>query len=488
MHKKISTTHIRLYDRILGILGLSFLVLFLLSTKAFAAAPCTLSFTATADKSAVTVGQTITRTLTLKNIAKTSCHSTSFSVYYSPNESYVSATPSATASNYYWNVGTLNAGKSVTTTITTLVKGATDNVVATEACATATGASDACVDSNISVTSTGTIVTPPPVTVTPAPIVPASTSTTVTPTPVITPTPTPISTGKEQGMWIWNFPSAMLTTAATQQLKDLAANGFNTVYITTDDYIDIASMSAGTAKTQASATYFRNLAQFVMTANSLGMQVDAEGGWRDWAYPANQWKGFALIDMVKAYNTANPNAKLRGFEYDVEPYLLPEYETNKASVLTQYVGFIDASVQRLVGTDIKFSITIPHFYDDVNQWTPPITYGGRTEYTYNQLLDILEKKPGSEILLMSYRNTFDGTNGTRAISETEVKEASPGYHTQVIVGQETGNVDPAYVTFYGMTRSAVAAALSTIGSSFASYANYAGTAVDYSDPYLALPQ
>lgn len=279
----------------------------------------------------------------------------------------------------------------------------------------------------------------------------------------------------------------MLTSAGTQQLQSIAAEGFNTVYITTDDYIDIASMSSGTAKNAAIATYFQNLSKFVTTANSLGLSVDAEGGWRDWAYPANQWKGFALIDMVKAYNVAYPNARLRGFEYDVEPYLLPEYETNKATVLTQYVGFIDQSVQRLVGTDIKFSISIPHFYDDVNQWTPPITYGGRTEYTFNQLLDILEKKPGSDILLMSYRNFFDGTNGTRAISETEVKEASLSYHTQIIIGQETGNVTPSYVTFYGMTRSAVANALSTINSAYANYGQFGGTAVDYIDPYLALP-
>ncbi|MEJ0002227.1 MAG: hypothetical protein WDN09_03590 [bacterium] len=37
--------------------------------------------------------------------------------------------------------------------------------------------------------------------------------------------------------------------------------------------------------------------------------------------------------------------------------------------------------------------------------------------------------------------------------EREVNEASgAGHTTRIIVAQETGNVDPDYVTFYGMTK------------------------------------
>lgn len=492
MHTK--TIHSYLFRFLFISISFISLLLVAASPKASAAAPCKLVYSVTADKTAVQVGGTITRTFTLTNTAKTSCHSTSVSVYYSPNESYVSSTPNPTASNYYWNVGTLNSGKSVSMTITTRVASNVDNIVSTESCASATGAADACVTSNITIggttTPSTTTSTTPTVatstTTTPVPTTSTTTTTTVTPALSTTTTTPVIAGGKEQGIWIWNFPSAMLSSAATQQLKDVSAMGFNVVYITADDYIDIASMASGSAKTSAIASYFKNLSQFVTTANSLGLAVDAEGGWRDWAYPANQWKGFALIDMVKAYNAAYPNAKLRGFQYDVEPYLLPEYETNKAQVLTQYVGFIDSSVQRLVGTDIKFSIAIPHFYDDAQAWTPAFAYGGKTTYAFNHLLNILEKKPGSTMLLMSYRDFFDGTNGTRQISETEIKEASAGFSTNIIVSQETGNVDPAYVTYYGGTKADVMNALSVIKTGFSSYSRFGGTAVHYIDSFLQM--
>ncbi len=481
MHKTLTSN--RLLDTALAGLGIGFVLLFVLSTNASAATACNLSFGMTTTTVAVQPGGNLTRTVTVKNTGAGICKQPSFSLYYAPNETFVSATPAARAANYYWTLPSLGAGKSTTVTVTTKHNSSVEgSTIDTEGCATANNGQDACATSSVAVGagSTGSVSTPS--VPTPTPSTPTTDPAT---TPVSTPTPAPVTSGKEQGMWIWDFPSQMLSSTADTKLKTLQAKGFNTVYITVDDYLDIANMADGSAKTATMNTYFSNLAAFVKKANGYGMQVDAEAGWRDWAKQENRYKGFAIIDMVKAYNSAHPEARLRGFEYDVEPYLLPEYETNKGPVLTDYVAFVDQSVQRLVGTDIKFSITIPHFYDDVVGWTPKITYGGTTDYTYTILLKILEKKPGSEILLMSYRNTFAGSNGTRAVSETEVKEAS-GTHTTVIVGQETGNVDPAYTTFYGMSKTDVANAISTIGSAFSSYSNYAGTAVDYLDPYMAL--
>ncbi len=477
MHKKINT----LITRTFSFTNLSLLILlsvFLLSSNATAATPCTLSVKATSDQTSITSGQTITRTLTIKNIGKTSCRDVSSSVFYSSNEQFVSSSPAPRASDYYWYVGTLNVNKQVTTKITTkhnpLVAG---TELSTEACAAATGARDACVASIIPVIATPIVVVPV------IPIV--STSTAPTTTPIVI-TPAPVA-GKEKGIWIWSFASQMNTATADSQMNALAANGFNVVYITIDDYIDIASMAEGPAKNSAKAAYFLSLSKFIAKANALGIAVDAEGGWRDWAKPANRWKGYALINAVKEYNALYPSTKLRGFQYDVEPYILPEYETNKAEVLTDFVVFIDQSVQLLAGTDIKFSMAIPHFYDDAQAWTPAITYGGKTMHTFNHLLEILEKKPESDIILMSYRNFFEGTNGTKAISQTEVQEAtSGGYSANIIVGQETGNIDPAFTTFYGLSKAELLNNLSQIDGAFSSYAGYGGWAVHYMEPFLVL--
>lgn len=136
---------------------------------------------------------------------------------------------------------------------------------------------------------------------------------------------------------------------------------------------------------------------------------------------------------------------------------------------------------------MQFSVVIPHFYDAAQAWTPKIAYSGKTTHTLNHLLGILEKKPKSTILLMSYRDFFDGPNGTREISEAEIKEATQGgYATKIIVGQETGNVDPAFITFYGSTKSVVMAELVKINAGFKGYSKYGGTAVHYVDSFLEL--
>jgi uncharacterized repeat protein (TIGR01451 family) len=481
-------THIISHLIRFSLISLSFVSLLLVATftPASAATRCVLSFTATSDKSSVQVGQTMTRTFSVKNMGSSTCKNVSYSLYYSPNETFVSSSPQARAGNYYWSIGTLPQNKQVSSTVITKVTASTDAEVSTEGCATANNAQDACVISITPVNSETAVVLPtpvvPPAIVTPTPI---ATSTPL-PAPITpAPVPAPVSSSKELGIWIWNFPSQMLSLSADVQMKQLQTHGFNTVYITIDDYIDIASMPTGTAKTAAKKTYFDNLSTFVAKANALGMAVDAEGGWKDWAYAGNKWKGFALIDAVKEYNSLYPNQKLRGFQYDVEPYLLDEYETNKAKVLTEYVAFIDQSAERLVGTNIKFSMAIPHFYDAAQAWTPAITYGGKTLHTFNHLLNILEKTPGSTILLMSYRDTFEGTNGTRNIVEAELKDAI-GYSTRVIVSQETGNVDPDFVTFYGSTKTEVFENLSQINTAFKSYTSHGGNAVHYMDSFLEM--
>lgn len=465
--------HQKLYRELLT----SFLVIIhfiFFSAPLYAATTCKMSFQMVPSTTSVVSGGQITYTVIAKNIGSIQCRAASVSLFYSPNEIFVSSSLKPTASNYYWYLGTLGINKTYTFSVMTRQVDGTQ--IITEGCSSARNGADACAASQVDVQSS-LVQT----------IVPTTQSISSTTTMSLS-TSTSSVTSKELGIWIWNFPSEMNTVNGAANLQSLASYGFNTVYITIDDYLDIAAMPEGVSKDAAKAAYFAQLATFIQKANALGMKVDAEGGANDWAESQNHWKGFALIDAVKEYNALYPSQKLRGFQYDVEPHTLPDYETNKAVRLTEYVTFIDQSIQRLLGTDIMFTIVIPHFYDDVGKWTPAIAYNGTTAYTFNHLLTVLEKKPGSQMLIMAYRDFFDGANGTRDISEVEVKEASAGYSTNIIIAQETGNVDPSFVTFYGSTKKTVLDMLQTIGTAYASYSRYGGTAVHYMDPFLGMKE
>lgn len=448
---------------------------------------CSLNFTVTPSTSTVIQNGILNYNVALTNTGKAACKNTSYSFYYPDNEKFISASPAPRASGYYWYVGNLAPGKTYSGTLTTQnnFSSLSDPEINNDACATADNGNDSCVSNTINITTSVP---------TPTPVIPVPVSPTPTPTPVTIPTqmptPTPIPTlpqNKHAGVWVWDSPIQMTTTKADSQITYAKANGFNLLYITVDDYLNIYSMTNGSAKDAQKAAYFDALSHIITKANSVGISIDVEGGWRDWAKPENRWQGFALIDFVKEYNQKNPTAKIRGFQYDVEPYILDEYENNKSSVLGDYVEFIDQSVTRMKSVDAVFSIVIPHFYDSTQAWTPAINYNGSTKYTFTHLLDILQNKPGSEIILMSYRDFFSGPNGTQEISEAEIKEASSGkYSTLITVAQETGNVDPSYVTFYGSTKANLFSNLSTISGYFGKYSNYGGTAVHYLDSFQVL--
>lgn len=292
---------------------------------------------------------------------------------------------------------------------------------------------------------------------------------------------------KEYGTWIWESPIQLGYTRAAQMLEYAAKEKFNVVYITIDDYLAVDALSAGQTKDTRKKQYFAALNQIVVKAGELNIEVDVEGGWKDWGDPKNTWKGYALIDFVKEYNDLYPRAKVRGLQYDVEPYLLATYEKNQSSVLLPFIEFIDESTTQMEKMDAKFSIVIPHFYDSAQKWTPTLTYKGEEAFPFTHLLNILDRKDGSSIIIMSYRNFFEGKDGVEELSVPELKEASTkGHSTKIIIAQETGDVSPDYVTFYGLPKEDLSYQLSTIHSSFAKYNSFGGSAVHYLDTYLEL--
>ena len=207
--------------------------------------------------------------------------------------------------------------------------------------------------------------------------------------------------GKEVGMWIWDTPLNMSATYQAQILNTLQENGFNTVYLTIDDYLDISALSSGSEKDIKQAAYFSALNAFIRLENQHHIIVDVEGGAKD--------------------------------------------------------------------------------------WTPPVLYNGETSHMNTQLLALLARKPGSEMIVMAYRNFFFGSNGTEEASKPDILEASAGkYPIKIIVAQETGNVQPDYVTFHGLSKSDLFSALNSVAQTYASYTSFGGVAVDYIDPFLQL--
>ena len=291
---------------------------------------------------------------------------------------------------------------------------------------------------------------------------------------------------KEYGSWIWT-PIMKITPEYTESiLSDAKADGVNTIYLSIDSYLDIFVMKKGGERENQKKIFSKKLEYFIKSANKKGIVVDAEAGWRNWAEDGNEYKGFAIVNYVKNFNATHQN-KFRGFQYDVEPYLLDSYEKNKVGVLKNFIELVDQTEYFLGESILHFSVVIPDFYDKKDGLTPKFSYNGKKDFAFGHLLNVLDRRANSSIIIMSYRNFAKGKDGTIEISDNEMRTAKSGaYQTKIIIAQETGDVPPPYITFHNTSKNYLFKEIEKINSAFVAYSNFGGIAIHYANAFLAL--
>jgi hypothetical protein len=304
---------------------------------------------------------------------------------------------------------------------------------------------------------------------------------------LITTLPTEKEKGaKEYGSWIWTPIMSMSSEYMESILTDAKADGVNVMYVSIDTYLDIFTMDKGDDRENKKKAFGDKLEDFITRANRKGIKVDAEAGWRNWAEDDNVYKAFAVVNYVRNFNTTHEN-KFRGFQYDVEPYLLNSYDKNKTAVLKNFIGLVDKTEYFIGTSTLQFSVVVPDFYDKKDGLTPKISYNGKDDFTFDHLLNILDRRSASSIIIMSYRNIAIGDDGTIEISNNEMQTAnSNGHSTKIIIAQETGDVPPPYITFHNTSKKYLERQIDNISTAFETYPNFGGIAVHYVNAFLAL--
>ncbi len=288
----------------------------------------------------------------------------------------------------------------------------------------------------------------------------------------------------ENGTWLWTPIKYITPEYRDSIITGAKKNGVNVIYLAIDSYLDIFVMEEGIEKQKELDNFNKTVKDFIATANSNGIKVDAAAGWQNWAEEGHLYKPGAVLDYVIAFNKDNEE-KFRGFQYDVEVYLLPQYQKDKEKVLTNFLDLIDKTVTKLNSTDLEFTVVIPEFYDDSTVETPIFKYKGKNRYTLEHLLSVLERRRGSKIIVMSYRNFAKGENGSIEISEDEIFVAN-NFSTKVIIAQETGDFPPSYITFNRKSKNYFNSQLDLLIDAFENEPSYGGIATHYVNTFLEL--
>jgi len=244
----------------------------------------------------------------------------------------------------------------------------------------------------------------------------------------------------------------MITTHPEELLAFSEQNGVTHIYL----YID--------RKNVAPEEYSR----FIQEASKREIQVEALGGDPSWGLKEKRQYLQEFIEWVASYNTSvDEDARFRGIHLDIEPYLLPAWETDQERVVEEWLSNMEFAVNQArwlggyhVSADVPFwihQIGVPGYENnDAGRWML-------------QRFDTL--------VLMDYRDRAAGSNGIISNGIDMVAEAS-SLNTSVVIGVEMApSSESGATTFYEEGTEVMERELDMTRRYFEPYSGFQGVAV-----------
>lgn len=259
-------------------------------------------------------------------------------------------------------------------------------------------------------------------------------------------------------MWVWD--ETIATDSVKQQafLSFAASKNIGGIYFECEGLI------------QNNQTALRD---FVLAAKAQSLAVDFLFGDANWALTANHSIATNLAQATVTFSATYPSAKPRGVHYDVEPYLLPQWQNHKKQTANQYIDLI-AELKAITGpASLLLTMDIPFWFDGEN-----ITRSGQSRPLNQWVQDQADK-----VALMDYRDTAD------LIIQFAANEIAYGDQIGKLVqiGVETQcGQDPSYVSFCDKGEAAMEVELSAVAAHYASHPSYAGIAIHHYGSYATM--
>ncbi len=239
----------------------------------------------------------------------------------------------------------------------------------------------------------------------------------------------------QRAMWVWN--NANQVNIIIDDYNDYRKNLFEFCRAPHGDSTKGISVLFFSCR-QAVYSNSDNLRGFLSAATDSGMTIEYLDGAPHWA-TYDKATGYERINKVIEFNDSSqtPEEKIRGIQFDVEPYLLrenrgyqpPYWDTDRMEVWEQFITFLD-SCQALVNnsnSDLYFGVAIPRWYEN---------HVGVDEL--KRLQDIVDY-----VAIMDYN---EKSSVIIRDAENEVKHAEE-LGKKVWIGVETKEVSPETVSF-----------------------------------------
>jgi len=246
------------------------------------------------------------------------------------------------------------------------------------------------------------------------------------------------------GMWVWSEKSIRDPAAQDQLLTFCQTYGIDMLPVQV--HIEPGSIQRG----QPRLRYPKELRRLIEQASSRGIQIEMLDGAPEMALAENRSAVLAILDVVMAFNkTLPPNVHVAGVHYDIEPYLLPQWESpQREKIMRENLELLEAARLKLKldAPWMTLSASIPFWYD---QKTDPndhctVEYNNNRKNFHEHIQDLTDY-----VAVMSYRREALGDDSIAQHLESE-RAYAEWIGKYVCAGMETMQIkDHPEVSFFG---------------------------------------
>jgi len=293
------------------------------------------------------------------------------------------------------------------------------------------------------------------------------------------------------GVWDWTAPDTISSSKKREIAATLKARGVTEVYIDITSYLDDDELPDTLARMAKTSAFTTALRETVRDLHSEGIAAHALAGDTHWADPDYTYIPLKLLAYVADYNkTTTSDEKLVGMQFDIEFYNDKGFKDTQLAYTQQFLNLtqslVDERGKRFADDplfDLGFAISAAMDGSDTS-YIPNINYNGTMQPPLSVLFHQLQGgNLPAYVAVMAYRNT---ANATVERVQTEMEMAKKFPNVKVLVGEETTNVAPKSLTFYGQSLTDLRQMTSSIQSTFADNPALGGYAINDQEGFLKL--
>lgn len=259
----------------------------------------------------------------------------------------------------------------------------------------------------------------------------------------------------DRAMWTW-YDSDVSTAARQNTLLNFAVErGVSVIFLHSESMLNKPAL----------------LSRFLDRAAAKGIEVELLFGAPDWALTANHGIPLDLLRRANAFVAGLTGARPVGVHFDIEPHVLPEWETDAVplgdQLLDLYGKLMAAKAHGLyINADIAMG------YEYVS-----LTRGGVTRSLSHWMVDATDRTT-----LMDYRDYSMGEDSIVSHALHPVSYATTRGKRTLVGVETTCKLQPAKVTFCEEGNRHMEAELASVNAYFGANTGYGGLAIhDYAN-------